>query len=321
MNHKDLLDDVVKGMTASTAESSEEKTSLTPDDAFLKVGLSMGNEFSIDINTLDWNTISANSYLMDINLHNINAMIRAMLCKEDDDEVVYIKSEADKRGMTVVDMIIHDMGYYLEAQGVENDYEDKIKEGVGKQTIAMVMCCDAITITRVMHEQAMLFKTLELFRNADKDIDKMLETLGDSLPSEYMDTDTASVDTESDNGITYVESEEEADKELMYVTGRFGPDDDEHDRLIEITDIAPHYGEAIDPSKQYIVDILDEETVGVFVMAKNLTDARKIATDIFDTFFDEGATEKDELMNLDELMSAFTFEGVDDHDVSGLLEH
>ena len=319
MDHKDLLNDVVKNMAPTSAE--EENVTSTSEavdygNETIDIQLSTGDTYSIKVSEFDWDLAVKNLHLMDINIHNINVLVNALFLKNDDNPAVtQLKERATELQVEPVDLVISELSKFLTSYNVTFDYTEKFSNDIPKETIALLMAYDAQIITRTLHEHVMIYNAMVMFRSADNEIDRMLDSLHDDLPEEvkqYANDDIVS-----------------GNKELMYVEGKIEESVTGIASLVKDSlSVDIRYDEAMDPSKQYIVCMNDNETVGVFVMARSTDEAISIATDIFNEFvndYNESITdseeETEESMTYTDLMSSFGINmGIeDDHDVSGLI--
>ena len=321
MDHKDLLNDVVKNMaTTSTEEENITSTSEAVDygNETIDIQLSTGDTYSIKVSEFDWDLAVKNLQLMDINIHNINVLVNALFSTNDDNPAVaQLKERAAELQVEPVDLVISELSKFLISYNVTFNYTEKFSNDIPMETIALLMAYDAQIITRTLHEHVTIYNAMVMFRSADNEIDRMLDSLHDDLPEEVKQYANDDIAISSSN------------KELMYVEGKIEESDTGIASLVKDSlSVDIRYDEAMDPSKQYIVCMNDNETVGVFVMARSTNEAISIATDIFNEFVNDYNTtvtvseeETEDSMSYTDLMSSFGINmGIDDdHDVSGLI--
>ena len=145
MNHKDLLDSVITGMTAK--EEAVEETKTTDEDEDLetngnciKIKLAVGAKFTIDASTFDWSGAVAHIPQMMANVNEFVKIQTGLINAATDDSDLAKAFIADS---------IKQLSAYLESYDVHIDYRT-VCAGLTDHQLAQVLLFDANNITKTL---------------------------------------------------------------------------------------------------------------------------------------------------------------------------
>lgn len=166
MNHKDLLNEVLAGMTEDkrTTEIPNDVDDATIDNA-IRLPLSTGEVFLVDVNAFDWENAVANlPQIMD----NEVSFIRMATT------LIQIKGDESDEAKAWYERTIKDLGEYLAGYQINIDYRD-LNPDLSDHDIVALMLFDANNVTRIMEHNislysAMRFATCMSLEDTDADI-------------------------------------------------------------------------------------------------------------------------------------------------------
>ncbi len=318
MDHKDLLNDVVKNMATNNAPkedviSQEELTNSIP------LVLSVGEQFLVNAKEYDWNSAVEKLPIMEMNMAGIRGIMRSLVDK------VFGKIPNDRdENEDLAGKAIDEFNKFFKMFGIDIDYKSYFKDGkepeeeMGKLAIAMLMGFDAYAISATMKENTTNYQTLTVLQQAYSSLDEIIhdneEIANDIIPEGNI--------IENDEKKTY----RVAGKYVVIVDDQ----GDEAMSLKEIVDVKEI--DYVAPDEQYIVDIDDIDDneriviASTTVMAYTISGAKAVATRTFDDYAGDidipGVAKTtddtdDTSMSAADLYKTF---GFDDHTVSGLLD-
>lgn len=343
MDHKDLLNDVVKNMATTNNEEEVvvggQMNGGTDDmDAGIPLYLSIGETYMMDANVYDWEKSVELLPQMDTNMMGIRGIMRSLV------DSAYGRKPEDDSDITLSQRAINEFTNFFKQYQIDIDYKKYFDgkpdtEECGDIAIAMLMGFDAMNIIATIKEHTVTYQTIKVLQNAYSSLDEIMHENEECLAD--METDEASLNKmmSSIGNIEDVDVDPELDIEIntYNVVGMYKCETNEDDESVMVFDKILSIEETsyIAPDEQYVIEYenFDEEnmtaTASGVIMAHDLDEAKEIATEFFVSNADEipvpgtqndQAIENDDTMTYEDLMSSFTFEGLDDHDVSGLLE-
>lgn len=145
MDHKDLLDSVVNNMAAATNNIPSQPPTQEAIDNCIKLELSTGDTFLVDVSTFDWVNAIGHIDQMTENENAFMNMMRGCINPSDDDEY----NEWLKQ------MIVN-LTDYLKGYEIEVDYK-AMNPDITDREIVMLLAFDANNITRTMKYHVMKF--------------------------------------------------------------------------------------------------------------------------------------------------------------------
>ena len=145
MNHKDLLDSVITGMTAKEEAVEETKTidedeDLETNGNCIKIKLAVGAKFTIDASTFDWSGAVAHIPQMMANVNEFVKIQTGLINTATDDSDLAKAFIADS---------IKQLSAYLESYDVHIDYRT-VCAGLTDHQLAQVLLFDANNITKTL---------------------------------------------------------------------------------------------------------------------------------------------------------------------------
>jgi hypothetical protein len=145
MNHKDLLDSVIAGMTAKEEAAEETKSidadaALETNDNCIKISLAVGAEFKLDATTFDWTGAVAHIPQMMANENEFVKLQTGLINAATDDSDMAKAFIADS---------IKQLSAYLESYDVHIDYRT-VCAGLTDHQLAQVLLFDANNITKTL---------------------------------------------------------------------------------------------------------------------------------------------------------------------------
>lgn len=172
MDHKDLLNEVIAGMTEDkeTTEIPNDVDDATIDNA-IRLPLSTGEIFLVDVNAFDWeNAVRNLSQIMD----NEASFVRMATT------LIQIKGDESDEAKAWYERTINDLGEYLAGYQININYRD-LNPDLSDHDIVALMLFDANNVTRIMEHNislysAMRFATcMSLEEDADTDNDASID--------------------------------------------------------------------------------------------------------------------------------------------------
>lgn len=252
MDHKDLLDSVITGMTAKEEAIEETKTidadeALETNDNCIKINLAVGAEFKLDAATFDWNGAVAHIPQMMANENEFVKLQTGLINAATDDSDIAKSFIADS---------IKQLSAYLESYDVHIDYRT-VCAGLTDHQLAQVMLFDANNITKTLLHHITMYDAI-----------RFISASGPTM----MGVDLASnpdASTETDVKVGGGLAEDDA---IYLVEASAGEGGLAIDNIVATTDYP------VDS-----VDVVNDSGNGgytVYVSAKDVTDARNKAMEL-----------------------------------------
>lgn len=152
MNHKDLLNEVIAGMTEEDKKATEipnDVDDATIDNA-IRLPLSTGEIFLVDVNAFDWeNAVNNLPQIMD----NEVSFIRMATT------LIQIKGDESDEAKAWYERTIKDLGEYLAGYQININYRD-LNPDLSDHDIVALMLFDANNVTRIMEHNISLYSAM-----------------------------------------------------------------------------------------------------------------------------------------------------------------
>lgn len=152
MNHKDLLNEVLAGMTnedKKTTEIPNDVDDTTIDNA-IRLPLSTGEIFLVDANAFDWeNAVNNLPQIMD----NETSFVRMATT------LIQIKGDESDEAKAWYERTIKDLGEYLAGYQININYRD-LNPNLSDHDIVALMLFDANNVTRIMEHNISLYSAM-----------------------------------------------------------------------------------------------------------------------------------------------------------------
>lgn len=167
MNHKDLLNEVLTGMT-----NEDKKTTEIPNDVddaaidnAIRLPLSTGEIFLVDANAFDWeNAVNNLPQIMD----NETSFVRMATT------LIQIKGDESDEAKAWYERTIKDLEEYLAGYQINVNYRE-INPNLSDHDLVSLMLFDANNVTRIMEHNISLYSVMRfatcMFEDIDPDTD------------------------------------------------------------------------------------------------------------------------------------------------------
>lgn len=152
MNHKDLLNEVIAGMAEDkkTTEIPNDDIDDTTIDNAIRLPLSTGEIFLVDVNAFDWeNAVNNLPQIMD----NEVSFIRMATT------LIQIKGDESAEAKAWYERTIKDLGEYLAGYQINVNYRD-LNPDLSDHDIVALMLFDANNVTRIMEHNISLYSAM-----------------------------------------------------------------------------------------------------------------------------------------------------------------
>lgn len=152
MNHKDLLNEVIAGMAEDkkTTEIPNDDIDDTTIDNAIRLPLSTGEIFLVDVNAFDWeNAVNNLPQIMD----NEVSFIRMATT------LIQIKGDESAEAKAWYERTIKDLGEYLAGYQINVNYRD-LNPDLSDHDIVSLMLFDANNVTRIMEHNISLYSAM-----------------------------------------------------------------------------------------------------------------------------------------------------------------
>lgn len=152
MNHKDLLNEVIAGMAEDkkTTEIPNDDIDDTTIDNAIRLPLSTGEIFLVDVNAFDWeNAVNNLPQIMD----NEVSFIRMATT------LIQIKGDESDEAKAWYERTIKDLGEYLAGYQINVNYRD-LNPDLSDHDIVALMLFDANNVTRIMEHNISLYSAM-----------------------------------------------------------------------------------------------------------------------------------------------------------------
>lgn len=340
MDHKDLLNDVVKNMATTNDEEVVGGMMHGGTDAIeegipgVPLYLSIGETYMMDAQVYDWDKSVELLPQMETNMMGIRGIMRSLV------DSAYGRKPDDDNDETLAQRAINEFKNFFKQYQIDIDYKKYFEgkpesEECGDIAIAMLMGFDAMNIITTIKEHTVTYQTIKLLQNAYSSLDEIMHDNEECLADMENDKESLEKMMASIKGVDELENEPMFDIEIntYNVSGMYklGKNDDGEDTMVFDKVLTIEETTYIAPDEQYILEYqdFDEENMtatctGV-IMAHDLDEAREVATEFFISNAEDVPVPgtqndmaiEDNTMSVEELMDSFIF---DDHDVTGLLE-
>ena len=165
MDHKDFLDDVIKGMTSNTNETKpiEQEDSI---DGMIKLKMSTGETFLIDPTKFDWDTAMKEFNQLDSNADQIRNMMFSVLNGASDEDI---------------DTMTSQLMAYLEGYQIDPEYE-RFDHNISKEKRLMLRLFDTSTIIAEMSKNISLYYAISMFTKSDLGVRDLIPDTDKIIP-------------------------------------------------------------------------------------------------------------------------------------------
>lgn len=258
MDHKNLLDDVIKNMSSNSKEQTKEidGANSVMDDAgnSIQLAMSTGEIFLIDPNKFDWDRAVSQICQLEDNINAFRNMMYGVMMSAGHDDEEHAEFIANIKGK---------LEEYFDGYQIKVDYRMHNPD-LTEHQIVMLMLFDASNITRTMYHHISLYSALSLLggHGCDDNNDN-LSTLAGMLAG-------------NDSGVGY---------KAYHVTAAG------YENGIQITSIEET--DDYKPDSVGVVDELDNGNYEVIVYGRNEEEARSMADTMLNipTKFNFGASD------------------------------
>lgn len=337
MDHKDLLNDVVKNMATTNEEEvvgGQMNGGSDAIDAGIPLYLSIGETYMMDAQVYDWEKSVELLPQMDTNMMGIRGIMRSLV------DSAYGRKPEDDNDTTLAQRAISEFKNFFKQYQIDIDYKKYFEgkpdtEECGDIAIAMLMGFDAMNIIATIKEHTVTYQTIKVLQNAYSSLDEIMHD-NEELNAEMEDGDlfdrmVGSMEPSDD-------SEEYAELNTYNVTGVYVLDHKEDGSEVMVFDKVTLIEETsyIEPDEQYLLEYGEFDTENMtatatgIIMAHDLDEAREVAAEFFvsneadipvpgheNDMAIEETFDEDKTMTQEDLLRTF---GFDSHDVSGLID-
>ena len=337
MDHKDLLNDVVKNMATTNEEEvvgGQMNGGTDAIDAGIPLYLSIGETYMMDAQVYDWEKSVELLPQMDTNMMGIRGIMRSLV------DSAYGRKPENDDNTTLAQKAINEFKNFFKQYQIDIDYKKYFEgkpdtEECGDIAIAMLMGFDAMNIIAAIKEHTVTYQTIKVLQNAYSSLDEIMhdnEELNAEMEDDALLNQMASVGN-------FDKEETDVDVELntYNVVGLYVLDHKEDGSEVMVFDKVVSIEETayIAADEQYLLEYGEFDTENMtatasgIIMAHDLDDAREVATEFFVSnesdipvpgHENDMAIEEtfDDTMTQEDLLRTF---GFDSHDVSGLIDN
>ena len=343
MDHKDLLNDVVKNMATTNEEEvvgGQMNGGSDAIDAGIPLYLSIGETYMMDAQVYDWDKSVELLPQMETNMMGIRGIMRSLV------DSAYGRKPEDDSDTTLAQRAISEFTNFFKQYQIDIDYKKYFEgkpdtEESGDIAIAMLMGFDAMNIIATIKEHTVTYQTIKVLQNAYSSLDEIMHDNEECLADMETDEESLNKMMSSIGNIEDVNVDPEFDIELntYNVVGLYVLDHKEDGSEVMVFDKVVSIEETsyIAPDEQYLLEYENFDTENMVatasgvIMAHNLDEAREIAAEFFvsneadipvpghehDMAIEE-TFDEDKTMTQEDLLRTF---GFDSHDVSGLIDN
>ena len=146
MDHKEFLDNVIKGMSTQSNDSTpiEQDENI---DGMMRLKMSTGETYLIDPSTFDWNASIRELSQLDSNADQMRQMAFAVLNGASDEDM---------------DFMIGQLIKYLEGYHIDPQYE-RFDESISKEKKLLLLLFDTSNIISEMNKNISLYSAISMF--------------------------------------------------------------------------------------------------------------------------------------------------------------
>jgi hypothetical protein len=339
MDHKDLLNDVVKNMATTNEEEvvgGQMNGGSDAIDAGIPLYLSIGETYMMDAQVYDWEKSVELLPQMETNMMGIRGIMRSLV------DSAYGRKPENDDDTTLAQRAISEFTNFFKQYQIDIDYKKYFEgkpdtEESGDIAIAMLMGFDAMNIIATIKEHTVTYQTIKVLQNAYSSLDEIMhdnEELNAEMEDDALLNQMASVGN-------FDKEETDADVELntYNVVGLYVLDHKEDGSEVMVFDKVVSIEETayIAADEQYLLEYGEFDTDNMIatasgtIMAHDLDEAREVAAEFFvsneadipvpgheNDMAIEETFDEDKTMTQEDLLRTF---GFDSHDVSGLIDN
>ena len=340
MDHKDLLNDVVKNMATTNNEEEVVGGQMNGGsdaiDAGIPLYLSIGETYMMDAQVYDWEKSVELLPQMETNMMGIRGIMRSLV------DSAYGRKPEDDSDTTLAQRAISEFTNFFKQYQIDIDYKKYFEgkpdtEESGDIAIAMLMGFDAMNIIATIKEHTVTYQTIKVLQNAYSSLDEIMHD-NEELNAEMEDNGLLNQMASVGN---FDKEETDVDVELntYNVVGLYVLDHKEDGSEVMVFDKVVSIEETsyIAPDEQYLLEYGEFDTENMIatasgvIMAHDLDEAREVAAEFFvsneadipvpgheNDMAIEETFDEDKTMTQEDLLRTF---GFDSHDVSGLIDN
>ena len=339
MDHKDLLNDVVKNMATTNEDEvvgGQMNGGSDAIDAGIPLYLSIGETYMMDAQVYDWEKSVELLPQMDTNMMGIRGIMRSLV------DSAYGRKPEDDNDTTLAQRAIDEFTNFFKQYQIDIDYKKYFEgkpdtEECGDIAIAMLMGFDAMNIIATIKEHTVTYQTIKVLQNAYSSLDEIMHD-NEELNAE-MEDDTLFSQMASVGNFDKEETDVDVELNTYNVVGLYVLDHKEDGSEVMVFDKVVSIEETsyIAADEQYLLEYGEFDTENMIatasgvIMAHDLDEAREVAAEFFvsneadipvpghehDMAIEE-TFDEDKTMTQEDLLRTF---GFDSHDVSGLIDN
>lgn len=339
MDHKDLLNDVVKNMATTNEDEvvgGQMNGGSDAIDAGIPLYLSIGETYMMDAQVYDWEKSVELLPQMETNMMGIRGIMRSLV------DSAYGRKPEDDNDTTLAQRAISEFTNFFKQYQIDIDYKKYFEgkpdtEECGDIAIAMLMGFDAMNIIATIKEHTVTYQTIKVLQNAYSSLDEIMHD-NEELNAE-MEDDTLFSQMASVGNSDKEETDVDVELNTYNVVGLYVLDHKEDGSEVMVFDKVVSIEETayIAADEQYLLEYGEFDTENMIatasgtIMAHDLDDAREVATEFFvsneadipvpgheNDMAIEETFDEDKTMTQEDLLRTF---GFDSHDVSGLIDN
>jgi hypothetical protein len=339
MDHKDLLNDVVKNMATTNEEEvvgGQMNGGSDDMDAGIPLYLSIGETYMMDANVYDWEKSVELLPQMETNMMGIRGIMRSLV------DSAYGRKPEDGDDTTLAQRAISEFTNFFKQYQIDIDYKKYFEgkpdtEESGDIAIAMLMGFDAMNIIATIKEHTVTYQTIKVLQNAYSSLDEIMHD-NEELNAE-MEDDTLLSQMASVGNFDKEETDADVELNTYNVVGLYVLDHKEDGSEVMVFDKVVSIEETayIAADEQYLLEYENFDTENMVatasgvIMAHDLDEAREVAAEFFvsneadipvpgheNDMAIEETFDEDKTMTQEDLLRTF---GFDSHDVSGLIDN
>ena len=339
MDHKDLLNDVVKNMATTNEEEvvgGQMNGGSDAIDAGIPLYLSIGETYMMDAQVYDWEKSVELLPQMDANMMGIRGIMRSLV------DSAYGRKPENDDDTTLAQRAINEFTNFFKQYQIDIDYKKYFEgkpdtEECGDIAIAMLMGFDAMNIIATIKEHTVTYQTIKVLQNAYSSLDEIMHD-NEELNAE-MEDDTLLNQMASVGNFDKEETDVDVELNTYNVVGLYVLDHKEDGSEVMVFDKVVSIEETayIAADEQYLLEYGEFDTENMIatasgtIMAHDLDEAREVATEFFvsneadipvpgheNDMAIEETFDEDKTMTQEDLLRTF---GFDSHDVSGLIDN
>lgn len=339
MDHKDLLNDVVKNMATTNEDEvvgGQMNGGSDAIDAGIPLYLSIGETYMMDAQVYDWEKSVELLPQMETNMMGIRGIMRSLV------DSAYGRKPEDDNDTTLAQRAISEFTNFFKQYQIDIDYKKYFEgkpdtEECGDIAIAMLMGFDAMNIIATIKEHTVTYQTIKVLQNAYSSLDEIMHD-NEELNAE-MEDDTLFSQMASVGNSDKEETDVDVELNTYNVVGLYVLDHKEDGSEVMVFDKVVSIEETayIAADEQYLLEYGEFDTENMIatasgtIMAHDLDEAREVATEFFvsneadipvpgheNDMAIEETFDEDKTMTQEDLLRTF---GFDSHDVSGLIDN